>query len=225
MTGSETAITQFLPLVSRVLRLEGEVFLTLQQMPLSLSVGLIVVFIGGLAQAVNQGIVLFINRILPLRFGLTLLIAALIFAFNFGFWFASTWWVAEKTLGEPLALADVFRTLSWSYAPMMFGILVVLPYFGMPIFFLLSTWTLVAMIVGMSTITPLDYWQAFQCGFSGWVVLQLLQRTIGQPISQLTLKLANRIAGGDLLLTPDELRQQLYSGLDASESSSQTMKS
>lgn len=219
MTGTETAIAQFWPLISQVLRLKSEVFLTIQQLPQSLTVGLIIVLIGGLAQALSQSIVLFINRVPPLRSILTLMIAALLFALDFYFWFVSTWWIAEKTLGESLALIDVFRTLGWSYAPMMFGFLVVLPYFGMPIFFVLSTWTLVAMIIGMATITPLSYWQAFQCGFLGWLVVQVLQRTIGYPIRRLELGLTSQVAGGDLVLTAEELRQQLYSGLENSKSS------
>ncbi|MGK7923693.1 MAG: hypothetical protein AB4290_00315 [Spirulina sp.] len=219
MNGSESAIAQFWPLVSRVLQLDGTVFFALQTIPLTLTIGLAIVFIGGLSQAISQGIVLFINRVPPLRSLLTLLIAGIMFAFNFLFWFVSTWWVAQRTLGEPLALTDVFRTLGWSYAPMMFGILSVLPYFGMPIFFILSTWTLLAIIIGMTAVTPLGYWQAFQCCFWGWLILQVFQRTIGRPIQQLTLKLANRVAGGDLLLTPEELQQQLYSGLEASDSS------
>ena len=219
LTGNETAIAQFWHLISQVLRLKSEVFLTIQQLPQSLAVGLIIVFIGGLAQALSQGIVLFINRVPPLRSILTLMIAALLFAFDFYFWFVSTWWIAEKTLGESLALTDIFRTLSWSYAPMMFGFLVVLPYFGMPIYFVLTTWTLVAMNVGMATITPLSYWQAFGCVFLGWLVVQVLQRTIGYPIRRLEFALTSQVAGGDLVLTAEELRQQLYSGLDSSESS------
>ena len=219
MTGTETAIAQFWPLISQVLRLKSEVFLTIQQLPQSLTVGLIIVLMGGLAQALSQGIVLFINRVPPLRSMLTLIIAAFLFAFDFYFWFVSTWWIAEKTLGETLALIDVFRTLGWSYAPMMFGFLLVLPYFGTPIFFVLSTWTLVAMIVGMTTITPLSYWQAFECGFLGWLILQVLQQTIGYPLSRLKFSLTSQIAGGDLVISADELRQKLYSGLENSESS------
>ena len=219
MTETETAITQFWPLISQVLRLKSEVFLTIQQLPQSLRVGLIIVLIGGFAQALSQGIVLFINRVSPLRSMLTLIIAGLLFAFDFYFWSVSTWWIAETTLGESLALVDIFRTLSWSYAPMMFGLLVVLPYFGMPIYSVLTTWTLIAMNVGMATITPLSYWQAFECGFVGWLIIQILQRTIGYPIRQLELGITSQVAGSDLLLTAEELRQQLYSGLESSESS------
>ena len=102
---------------------------------------------------------------------------------------------------------------------MMFGLLVVLPYFGMPIYSVLTTWTLIAMNVGMATITPLSYWQAFECGFVGWMVIQVLQRTIGYPIRQLQLGITSQVAGSDLVLTAEELRQQLYSGLETSESS------
>jgi len=214
MTGAETAVTEFWSLVGRVLWLDSSVFQLIQQIPLALIVGLVIVLIGALVQAITQGIVLFINRVSLLRSGLTLAIATLIYFFDFIFWFVSTWWISTRTLGEPLALVEVFRTLSWSYAPMMLGILVFIPYFGMPIFFILSTWTFMAMVIGMATITPLTYWLAFQCCFLGWLVLQVVQRTVGYPLRRLEINLARLAAGGDLALSQDDLFGKLYRGLE-----------
>jgi hypothetical protein len=209
----ETAINQFWSLVSGVFWLNAETFQTINNLPLSLIASILVVLLAGLSQTFGQSVMLFINRVRPLRFFLSVAIAAVLFVFNYNFWVFSTWLVAEWLFEANLPLIEVIKTLGFSYAPLLFGFLMVIPYFGMPILIVLSIWTLLAIANGLEIISNLTIWQAFECCLGGWLVLQLSQRVVGKAIARITSNLVDWVAGVELITEPDYLEQMLYSGL------------
>ena len=214
MTATETtAFDQFWFLVWGILRLDSETFQLINHLPLSLVASIVVVLLAALSQGIGQSAVLFINRVKPLRFILSLAIAAIIFTFNYNFWVLSTWLVANQIFQVSLPLVEVIQTLGFSYVPLLFGFLMVIPYFGMPIFIALSIWTLLAIVTGIEAIADLSFWQVFECCIGGWLVLQISQRTIGRPLAAFTRMLTKKVAGVDLVKDPDELEEILYTGL------------
>ena len=144
-----TAFDRFWSLVSGVLLLNSETFSQINRLPLSLAASILVVLLAGLSQTFGQSVMLFVNRVRPLRFILSIAIAAVIFVFNYNFWVLSTWLVARWLFGVDLALVDIIKTLGFSYAPLLLGFLMVIPYFGMPVFVVLSIWTLMAIATGL----------------------------------------------------------------------------
>ena len=213
MTATETAFDQFWLLVFGVLRLDSETFRLINHLPLSLIASIVVVLLAALSQGIGQSVVLFINRVRPLRFILSLAIAAIIFTFNYNFWVLSTWLVANQIFQVSLPLVEVIQTFGFSYAPLVFGFLMVIPYFGMPIFVTLSIWTLLAIVTGIEAIADLGFWQVFECCIFGWLVLQISQRTIGRPLAAFTRMLTQKVAGVDLVREQEELEEILYTGL------------
>jgi hypothetical protein len=214
LTG-EDAFTHFGSIVRGALALRASTFQSIHTQPHSLLAALSVVFIAGLAQSLSQFVVLFINQVRPLRFVLSLLISSLFFVIGYGFWALSTWAIINLTFEGHLSLVAVLRTLGFSYAPLMLGVLVIFPYFGSAVFVLLSIWTLLAVVVGVGAITTLGRWDAFASAALGWVVLQLLQKTVGQPIASLGQWITNWAAGEDLITNRTRLAQELYAGLRA----------
>jgi hypothetical protein len=210
---TETAINQFWSLVSGVFWLDARTFASINNLPLSLIASILVVLLAGLSQTFGQSVMLFINRVRPVRFLLSLAIAAVLFVFNYNFWVFSTWLVAEWLFEVNLPLIEVIKTLGFSYAPLLLGFLMVIPYFGMPILVVLSIWTLLAIATGLETISNLTIWQAFECCLGGWLVLQLSQRVVGKAIARITSSLVDWVAGVELITEPDYLEQMLYSGL------------
>jgi hypothetical protein len=210
---TETAINQFWSLVSGVFWLDVKTFASINNLPLSLIASILVVLLAGLSQTFGQSVMLFINRVRPVRFLLSLAIAAVLFVFNYNFWVFSTWLVAEWLFEVNLPLIEVIKTLGFSYAPLLLGFLMVIPYFGMPILVVLSIWTLLAIATGLGTISNLTIWQAFECCLGGWLVLQLSQRVVGKAIARITSSLVDWVAGVELITEPDYLEQMLYSGL------------
>ncbi|MGK7948687.1 MAG: hypothetical protein AB4368_07740 [Xenococcaceae cyanobacterium] len=210
---TNTALDRFWTLVSGVLVLNKETFASINSLPLGLIASILVVLLAGLSQTLGQSVMLFINRVKPLRFVLSVAIAAVLFVFNYNFWVFSTWLVAGWFFDVSLPLVEVMKTLGFSYAPLLFGFSIVIPYFGMPILIVLSVWTLMAIATGLGTISALGIWDAFQCCLGGWLVLQLSQRIIGKAIVNITSKIVDWVAGVKLVTEPDYVEQMLYSGL------------
>lgn len=213
----DTALNQFWNLVSGALLLDSQTFTQITHLPLGLIASILVVLLAGLSQTFGQSVMLFINRVRPLRFILSVAIAAVIFVFNYNFWVLSTWIVARWLFEVNLPLVDIIKTFGFSYAPLLLGFLMVIPYFGMPILIVLSIWTLMAIATGLGTISNLGIWQAFESCLGGWIVLQLSQRIVGKEIARITSKIVDWVAGVELITEPDYLEQMLYSGLPIPE--------
>lgn len=212
-TTADTAINHFWSLVSGVLLLNAETFASINSLPSGLIASILVVLLAGLSQTFGQSVMLFVNRVRPLRFFLSVAIAAVLFVFSYNFWVLSTWLVARWLFNVELPLGEVVKTLGFSYAPLLFGFLIVIPYFGMPILVVLSIWTLMAIATGLGTISNLGIWQAFECCLGGWLVLQISQRIVGKPIARITSRMVDWVAGVKLVTEPDYVEQMLYSGL------------
>ena len=212
-TSVDTAIDRFWTLVSEVLLLRSETFESINNLPLGLFASILVVLLAGLSQTFGQSVMLFVNRVRPLRFFLSIAIAAVLFVFSYNFWVLSTWLVARWWYNANLPLVEVIKTLGFSYAPLLFGFLMVIPYFGMPILVVLSIWTLMAIATGLGATSDLGIWQAFECCLGGWLVLQVSQRIIGKAIAQIASRIVDWVAGVKLVTEPDYVEQMLYSGL------------
>ena len=202
-------------LVRGVMALDTDTFQTIHSQPRSLLAAFTIVFIAGVSQSLSQIVVLFINQVRPVRFVLSLLISALFFTIGYGFWALSLWSVLNLSFAEYLPFNTVLRTVGFSYAPLMLGVLVMFPYFGNAFFLGLSIWTLLAVVVGIEVITPLGRWEAFESAALGWVAVQLLQKTVGQPIASLGQWITNWVAGEELITNRMRLAQELYAGLRA----------
>ncbi|HEY9625685.1 MAG TPA: hypothetical protein V6C84_00145 [Coleofasciculaceae cyanobacterium] len=205
---AETAIAHLVSLIFGALSLKAEAFQQIQVLPQSSQAALLVAFMAGFSQAIGQGIVLFINRVRPLRFILSLLMSALLFAFGYVFWALSTWLASILLFrGGWQTLPAVIRTLGLSYAPLIFSFSIALPYLGLPISTLLSIWSFLAFLTGLKAALGLDLWQAFGCGVLGWAVFEGLQRTIGRPLAGLGRWLTNTAAGVNLVTNLKDLEQ------------------
>ena len=212
---TKDAFSHFDELIRGAIALHPPTFQTLQNEPNSLLAALTVVFIAGLAQSLSQIVVLFINQVRPLRFVLSLCISALLFVVGYCFWALSIWTILELFFESYLPFTAIVRTLGFSYAPLMLGVLVVMPYFGSAIFVILSIWTLLSVIVGIASISTIGLWPAFESAALGWIVIQLLQKTVGQPIATLGQWITNWAAGEELITNRTRLAEELYEGLRA----------
>lgn len=206
-----TTPATFWDLVFGALALNPEVFQQITQMPGSGRLALLTVLAAGVAQLLGQSVVLFINRVKPIRFMLSVLVGAGLFALIYGFW-ALTIGLISSFFKLNMPLDVIFRVLGLSYAPQMLGFLVALPYIGIPILSLLSIWSLLALVVGFGAVAIVNQWVALACVGLGWLVLQLFQRTIGRPIITLGRMILNWVAGTKLARTQTETEALLLEG-------------
>ncbi|WP_088891719.1 CAAX protease [Leptolyngbya ohadii] len=184
-------------------------------LPLSLSrefwIALLTVLLAGLSLSLGQAIVLFVNRVKPARFVFSLLLNAVLFTFGFLFLVVSTWLICWVSWTVSIPLLTLIKVLGLSYAPLLFSFLGALPYLGVPILTMLSVWRLLSAVVGFSAVAGVSAGTGFGYVAIGWVVLQLLEGTIGQPIARLGKHLADRVAGVPLRVRSVEILELVRS--------------
>jgi hypothetical protein len=191
--------TEFWSLVNEAMRFNPEAFQAMADLPNANRIAIQVLLLAGFSQSVGQGLILFVNRVKPIRFLLSLCLGAILFVFSYGFWIASTLFVSQVILQQDLDLRLVYHTVGLATAPQLLSFLIALPYFGVPIQIFLALWALLVFVQGFSVSTGLGLWPSFVSGLLGWVFLQILQRTLGRPIRALGTWLSNTTAGTPLI--------------------------
>ena len=175
---------------------------------------LVVVILAGLSEAVGESMVLFVNRVKAAHFVRSLVISALIFAFTYLFLAASIWVVARFFLEPSAQFRQIATVVALAQAPRLFGFLVFLPYFGLPLSILLWIWGLLATTVGVAELLDLVAWESAVVVALGSVLLLTLQRTVGRPLLALARIMRRRAAGVELVTNRQELRALVDSGPD-----------
>ncbi|NEQ43130.1 MAG: peptidase [Leptolyngbya sp. SIOISBB] len=200
---------QFWAIVVGSLSLDPDVFIKVGDSVQDRWVTATVVLLAGFSQAIGQSIVLFANRIRPLRFVLSLGVSALIYAATFIVWVLCIWLTIQLFWRNGFTVENIFRALAVSYVPQLFGFLIALPYFGMPIAVMLTIWSLLGLLVAIESTTTLASWQSMIVVGLGWLLLQLGQRTIGQPLARLEQWLTSLSAGHQVTIRPADLEALL----------------
>ena len=195
---NETTLSLFWQLVGWVFALNTEAFRIVSRVPQGLTIGLLIVLFAGLSQAIAQSIILFINQVKPIRFVFSLLINTFLFVAGFLFLVFSTWLITLLPGTVNISLITLIKVLGISYATLVFSFLGALPYLGLPLLSLLSVWHLLAIVVGFDAVTEIGLNGAFAYVVLGWVILQILQQTVGRPIANFSRWLSDRVAGVDL---------------------------
>lgn len=216
-----TALDQFWQLVQGAMTLNPEAFRLIETLPKGTQVAIYVLLLAGFSQAIAQGVVLFINRVKPIRFVLSLGVAAILFVISAAFWVLSIWVVSHGFYRADTSFLTVFRVLGLAYAPLLWSFLVAMPYLGVPIGVVLSIWSLLSFVRGFDVVTGLGRWSALWCAILGWIVFQILQRTIGRQAKTFGEWLSNSVAGKPLVRSIQGLEQTVQSGF-GSESAAQT---
>jgi hypothetical protein len=206
---SLSAFAKFGELFWNALALKPEAFQQIITLDDGVLLALLIVLLAGLSRAIGQGIVLFVNRVQPLRYFLSLLVGSILFVLSYIFWVFSTWVVSGLIFGENATLISLASTLGLSYSPLILGIFVALPYLGVPISIILSIWSFLAYLVGLKVTFNTDIWEAFWAGILGWIVFEILQRTIGRPIAYIGKWLKSSVAGVNLVTSLKDVEEIL----------------
>lgn len=190
-------------LIGETLRLAGGHYLGLEQVPIRVLFA--VVFLAGVSSATGQSLVLFVSRVRPHRFLASLLLSALIFVAGFLLWSLSVWLIGTYAFSREVPYETVLRAIALAYSPYLFSFFVLTPYLGSFLWLLLSIWSLLALVIATAVVLDLNLWQALACNAGGWLLLQLLERTIGRPVINLTRMLRSWVAGTSLLSRAERL--------------------
>ncbi|HEX7038503.1 MAG TPA: hypothetical protein VF202_00145 [Trueperaceae bacterium] len=183
-------------------------------LPRAGAAALAIVLLAGLAEAAGESVVLFVNRVRPRRFVLSLLVSALIFAFTYLFLAGSVYAVAHLVIGPHVPLLTVTVMVGVAYAPRMLGFLAFLPYFGQPLALVLHGWSVLALLAGVRATMGASLVQALAAVALGALLLAVLQRTVGRPFVYVATRL-RWLTAGVRLATPQEAVEQALDGEEA----------
>ncbi len=201
------ALNSFWELVGQVLRLDIPAVARYIGEPGSGQVAVAMVLIAGLSEAVGNSVVLFINRVRPVRFLLTLVVVSIVFAFTYLFWTLTVHLIARFAFSVSVSYSVVAELVAFGFAPRVFGFFEFMPVLGRPVASLLRIWSLLAVLLLVANVLDLSPWQALATAALGAVALLTLQQTIGRPLLNMGHWLQRRAAGVHLVLDRKELRE------------------
>lgn len=169
-----------------VLQLEPVAFQAILDNPAASFVPLTLLLLAGLSDVLGQSVVLFANRVKPGRFVISILASVIVLAISVFFWAASIWLIGRFIFNSNQSFLNVLRVVEASYAPLIFGLFIFIPYLGNIIFRLLRIWVFLALLVGVQVAYPFNFWQALLCCIFGWVAYELATRLPALPLEGLS---------------------------------------
>ncbi|MFN8535527.1 MAG: hypothetical protein U0556_18480 [Dehalococcoidia bacterium] len=189
--------TNILRAIWASLTFDAATFDLVLQNPQSINVSIAVVLLAGLSHLIGQYIVLIINqaplaaRVRAIALGLVMVVA------EFLLWMLAIWLIAGVVFRVWDPPIETFRVLGIAYAPMILGVVVLIPYAGPALFQALRMWTVLAVIVATSVAFELDPRAAAVCAVAGWLghypVVRLLGRFTGTDDSNATLRTDEKV--------------------------------
>ena len=157
-----------------VMRLNPDVFRLVITSPGAGWVALVIAFVAGISDMIGQSVVLFANRVSPRRFGVSLVMAALLFIFSVFFYAFSIWLIVKFVFFLQGRFATILILVALSYAPLVFSFAALLPYLGNFIYQAVRIWSLLALVVGVRAIAGAVFWQGILACLLGWLFIQFI---------------------------------------------------
>jgi hypothetical protein len=192
-------------MVLQALRLQPEAFAQIQVMPGGLLLALLVVLVASISEAAAQSVVLFLNHVRFKRFGLALCMSLFSHFGGYLLWTTTIWLAGNALFGQNQPFRDVASVVGLAYAPQLFSFLVLMPFLGNGIGIVLSLWSMLAVIVAVRAGFGIDTWQAVLLAAIGWMLVQLIRRTVGRPVQRIERWLTSRAAGVPLVVHPRDV--------------------
>lgn len=180
------------------MRLNPRAFEIVEANPRTGWVVLAVAIVGGASLLLGQSVILFVNRVRPGRFVLSLLLNGIIFALSLMVWGAAIWLTSQALFPNAIPLSKALRLTAMGAAPYVFGFLVLLPYAGNFIGKVLAVWSFLVVLAAMTSLANGNFGPALVCTVIGWLLVMVMSATIGRPVIYVRNALYKRITGTDL---------------------------
>lgn len=156
---------------------------------------LLMLFLAGLSRATGTVAILALNRVPGRRYPFVFAVEGLVFVLTALAFAVSAVLADHVFLGNALANSRLFWIVALAHAPMLFGVLILMPYLGEAIDRGLRLWTAALVYHGLFWGFEMPVWAALGTTLIGWVTYAVLSATLGHPAGHLA-SLARRIAAG-----------------------------
>ncbi len=162
----------------------------------------------GISVLIGQSVILFANQVRPGRFLLSLLINGLLLVVGWVVWATAVWAIGMWLFAEEPSYTLVLRLIGLSYAPLVFGFLILMPYLGPFVQRVLYAWSFVVALQAVELTFHVGFWSALTAAGLGWLLLAVITATIGRPVVALRNYVWHRLTGTELDASANEVLQQ-----------------
>ncbi|MGF1647823.1 MAG: hypothetical protein ACFCVF_13010 [Kineosporiaceae bacterium] len=163
-----------------------------------------VVAVGGVSQLVGQSVVLFLNHVRPVRFLLSLGLAAGTFAAEVAVWGVGIWLTALAVAGLDLGVVDILAVVALAHAPFVLAFFLLLPYYGPPVQRALEIWTLLCLAVGLDAVTGWSLGELTLAIALGYAFTLLVKVALGRWVAALDRWLWRTATGARLRIRVED---------------------
>jgi hypothetical protein len=176
LTTIQGFLSSFWQLTWGALSLDPAAYVTALSQSGGARLSLAVLFVAGLSITLGRSVVLFANRVDRPRFFFSLVLSSLLLITGVLFWAGTVWLLATYLFGAEQPFRSVLIVVSLSYAPLIYGVFVLVPYLGLYLDIFLRVWILLNVVSAVMAILPLLFWQALLCCLLGWLLLETATR-------------------------------------------------
>jgi hypothetical protein len=159
---------------------------------------LAIAILGGASLLLGQSVILFVNRVSPGRFLFSLLMNGIVFTLSLVVWAFAIWLTGRLLFPNQIPFVTVLRLVGLGAAPYVFGFLVLLPYAGNFIGKVLSVWSFLVVLAGLTVLARGNFGAALVCTAVGWLIITVMSATIGRPIINARNKVWKQLVGTDM---------------------------
>jgi hypothetical protein len=148
----------------------------------SIAVVVTVAFIAGVSLLLGQSVVLFLNRVTRTRFIVSLALNGALYVVNLLIWSTVIWGIGRLAFDVQQPIGIAMMAVLLGSAPFVFGFFILVPYLGLLFSRVLYAWSLLATVVMVESAFGIGWLRTTLCVGLGWLVLLLIDRTVGRPI-------------------------------------------
>lgn len=166
--------------------------------------------IAGMSEVAGQSVILVANRVPIYRLALSLVLTALLFPIMALAWTASA--LAFAQIADPALAMGQWRNapqiagvVALAFAPRLFGVLTIAPYYGPGLGRLIDIWVMALVIFGLQTALHAPAQVAAFAGVSGWIAQYALRRVGGRILRGPLRLLRIAVTGSALDKSPQEI--------------------
>lgn len=195
-------------LTGQALTFSESAFINAASSPQAQSAALIIAFFAGVSEMLGQSVILVVNRVALYRFLASLAFTGFTYVLTALTWAICAIAVAPLTrLGvlTPGEIAGVIGVVSLAFAPRLFGVFAIAPYFGQALGNLLEAFAMALAIYGLSAGFGLPLWAALFCGAAGWAVSYGVRSYLGHKLAGPIGHIRLLVTGSPLDRSPQQL--------------------
>jgi hypothetical protein len=169
----------------------------------ALAIGVVVV--AGVSTLLGQSVTLFVNRVRPGRFALSLVMNGLLLVVGWLIWALVLWTIGIWAFPITPTYRTTLLLIALSYAPLAFGFLILIPWMGPFIQRLLYVWSFIIVVGALMFEFQVGFAPALVAAGIGWLVLLGLTLTIGRPIVALRNWFWHKVTGSRMDATAQDI--------------------